>query len=119
MSAHDRLAAALAKDCEAQSVGGVGLVRRHDDHPTRCLRDHAGFAARLLEADPVLAQAMEDGLAIHRLREALGDWWVTLSFTYGRGVKVLAEPPLAMAAPVRYPSGHGHTIAEAVREALP
>ena len=120
MNARERLAATLAKACETESVGGVGLVRRHDDHPTRCLRDHDGFAAALLATDDTLAADIEDGAALRRLREAVGKGGQVYVGTVSHETDEWEVLCLPLAASV-HERGTGPTIAaaaDACREAI-
>jgi hypothetical protein len=86
-----------------------------------CAQPGIDHAFHILDRDQHLAQDIEDGRALRMLREALPGWWITVTSTYGRGFKVLCEPPLGVPSPARYPSGGGPTIAaaaDACREAL-
>lgn len=72
MSAQERLAAALRSAMTPDTDNGWATAPYYTDEPEVMGR----LAARLLAADPPLAQAIEDGTELALLEAALPEGWV-------------------------------------------
>ena len=92
MTPQERLAAALDVD-----FGDCWIDEAQPDGSTISTFDRDRLAAKVLAADPTLAQDIADGQAMRQLREALPDGW--------QSVVILT--------PVVLPIGPDATIAEA------